>query len=621
MTIVQLDKSTIEQIAAGEVIESPVSIVKELVENSIDAKAQNIVVEIKNGGKNYIRVTDDGLGIDKKEIELAFKPHATSKISNFDDLYKLFTLGFRGEALSSIVACADLSLISKTKEDKVGSKVSFINNEIVEKKSIATNEGTSIEVFNLFKNLPVRRKFLASDISEANKISRLVHALALGYDYVSFKFIKDERLVFQTVKNQSLKDKILNLLDDNLKNNLIRLDFSNDLYEVKGYISDSNYYRGNRSLQYIFVNNRLIENTNISRAIESSFKSLIPNNRYPAFFISIKTDAKNIDVNIHPNKKEINFSYQGELIDLLKSKTNELLYNNSKINSIQIKNDKKKEINFYNDYADDYSQILNFYNKINDNDEFKIKEDNEKDYDNNSDNKTDDEINFFENKHNEDDLKNYNKENYNQLNFVKENNEYSKKEVKKKDSLDLNMLKYKTSIFKVYSLFSYDDKIIILNHRRAEQKIKFEEYIKDFNKEDISSQDLLEPHIMKINVNDYGKFLEKKDLFKKIGFSIDDFSQDRLVVRSVPIIFENPETIDLFYDLLDIDLENKEIFYKKISKLINKFSFRKGDKIDENEANELLEKLNEYENPFKTYEGKSTMIMLEESELEKYFER
>lgn len=621
MTIVQLDKSTIEQIAAGEVIESPVSIVKELVENSIDAKAQNIVVEIKNGGKNYIRVTDDGLGIDKKEIELAFKPHATSKISNFDDLYKLFTLGFRGEALSSIVACADLSLISKTKEDKVGSKVSYINNEIVEKKSIATNEGTSIEVFNLFKNLPVRRKFLASDISEANKISRLVHALALGYDYVSFKFIKDERLVFQTVKNQSLKDKILNLLDDNLKNNLIRLDFSNDLYEVKGYISDSNYYRGNRSLQYIFVNNRLIENTNISRAIESSFKSLIPNNRYPAFFISIKTDAKNIDVNIHPNKKEINFSYQGELIDLLKSKTNELLYNNSKINSIQIKNDKKKEINFYDDYADDYSQILNFYNKINDNDEFKIKEDNEKDYDNNSDNKTDDEINFFENKHNEDDLKNYNKENYNQLNFVKENNEYSKKEVKKKDSLDLNMLKYKTSIFKVYSLFSYDDKIIILNHRRAEQKIKFEEYIKDFNKEDIRSQDLLEPHIMKINVNDYGKFLEKKDLFKKIGFSIDDFSQDRLVVRSVPIIFENPETIDLFYDLLDIDLENKEIFYKKISKLINKFSFRKGDKIDENEANELLEKLNEYENPFKTYEGKSTMIMLEESELEKYFER
>ena len=484
MSIVQLDKSTIEQIAAGEVIESPVSIVKELVENSIDAKSENIVVEIKNGGKNYIRVTDDGLGIDKDEVELAFKPHATSKITNFDDLYKLFTLGFRGEALSSIVACADLSLISKTKDNMVGSKVSYLNNEMTEKKSIATNEGTSIEVFNLFKNLPVRRKFLSSDISEGNKISRLIHALALGYDNISFKFIKDERLIFQTVKKQSLKDKILSLLDDNLKDSLIKLDFSNDLYEVKGYISDSNYYRGNRSLQYIFVNNRLVENIDISRAIESSFKSLIPNNRYPAFFISIKTDAKNIDVNIHPNKKEINFSYQEDLIDLLKTKTNELLYDNSKIDSIYVDKKEKDQPNFYEDFSDDYSQILNFYNEINDNQEFKIKEENEKDYkkDTISEEKTklnNSEINFFENNDYQE-----KQESHEQLNFSDKKEEDNNN--KRKDFLDFNILKYKTSIFKAYSLFAYDNKIIILNHRRAEQKIKFEEYIEKFNNEDIS---------------------------------------------------------------------------------------------------------------------------------------
>ncbi|MDU2376341.1 DNA mismatch repair endonuclease MutL, partial [Anaerococcus vaginalis] len=300
MKIIELDKKTIEKIAAGEVIESPVSIVKELVENSIDANAKNIVVEIKNGGKSYIRVTDDGIGIDEDDFKRAFKRHATSKIKDFSDLYDLFTLGFRGEALSSIVACANIKAISKTKNQNLGKELIFENGNIKSYNSIATNMGTSIEVYDLFSNLPVRRKFLSSDINESNKIAKIMQALALGYNDVSFKFIKDNRLIFHTLKNQDMDNKIIELLDENLKDYLIKIEIQNSLYKINGFISKANYYRGNRSFQYIFVNNRLIENESISKSIENEYRTLIPNQRFPAFFIFIETNSNNIDVNIHP---------------------------------------------------------------------------------------------------------------------------------------------------------------------------------------------------------------------------------------------------------------------------------------------------------------------------------
>ena len=604
MKIIELDKNTIEKIAAGEVIESPVSIVKELVENSIDAGAKNIIVEIKNGGKSYIRVTDDGIGIEEDDFKKAFKRHATSKIKDFSDLYDLFTLGFRGEALSSILACANVKAISKTENQEIGKEIIFQNGNMISFNSIATDIGTSIDVYDLFLDLPVRRKFLGSDINESNKISKIILALALGYDKVSFKFIKDNRLVFQTLIDEDLENKIYKLLDENLKDNLIELNIENSLYRVKGYISKANYYRGNRSMEYIFVNNRLIENENISRAIENEYKSLIPSQRFPGFFIFIETKASNIDVNIHPNKKEIKFTYENELINLLRESTSEKLYENSSIKELKVNDNKKKELNFY----DDYNEILNTYNKVNEE---------ENSYD----------ISYEIEKKDTENKEIQNRENdfFNgiELNFVEDKIPQNTlvKEETKSNKVDISNLSYICSIFNRYSLFTYNDKILILDHRRADQRIKFDQYMKNFKSDSISSQQLLEQKIIKVSLEEYNKYIQKKDLFIKMGFDIEEFSFDKLVIRSVPLVFENPENNDFFYDLLDIDLEDEEYFKEKIGKLINKNIFRKGDTINKSEALASIEKLNSCDNPYKTYDGKNTLIMIEENELEKYFDR
>ena len=601
MKIIELDDKTIEQIAAGEVIESPVSIIKELVENSIDAKAKNIIVEIKNGGKSYIRVTDDGIGIDEDDFERAFKRHATSKIKDFSDLYRIFSLGFRGEALSSIISCADVKAVSKTKNQDIGKKLEYKNGKLESIRSIATNKGTSIEVFNLFSNLPVRRKFLGSDINESNKISKIIQALALGYDNISFKFIKDNRLVFQTLESDSLKDRIFKLIDDNLKDNLIKIRSKNSLYDISGYISSTNYYRGNRSFQYIFVNNRLIENINITKTVENNYKSLIPNQRFPVFFLFIATNTSNIDVNIHPNKKEIKFTYEDSLLELLDDDISKFLHDNSDFKKVKVPEEDKKELNFY----DDYTEVLNLYNKVNEE-----KNSYEQEFhDDISYNNVDD--NFFE---------------VEELNFIEEKDdeklEYKNIEKnKKKQLINIKNLLYKTSIFNRYSLFINSDKIILLDHRRADQRIKFDEFIENFNKDKINSQQLLEAKIIKVSLEEYNRYLEKKEIFKKLGFEIDTFSFDKLIIRSVPIVFDNPENLEFFYNLLDIDDSNETLFKEKISSLINKNTFRKGDKIDESEALATLNKLNKSENPYKTYDGKSTIITIEKNELEKYFDR
>lgn len=258
MTIIKLDDKTIEKIAAGEVIEAPISIVKELVENSIDSGADNITVEIKNGGKTYIRVTDNGCGINNDEIELAFSKHATSKIKDFNDLYHIYSLGFRGEALSSIVTVSKVTAISKTKDAEIGVKIIFDNGKI-SKSSIATNTGTSIIVEDLFRDIPVRRKFLKSDIIEANHITKLMYAFAVSYNNISFKYIKNENVEFHTRRFEESKEKISKLFDMSLGENLIDIEASNDIYKIHGCVSNTNYYRGNRSLEYIFINNRFVD--------------------------------------------------------------------------------------------------------------------------------------------------------------------------------------------------------------------------------------------------------------------------------------------------------------------------------------------------------------------------
>ncbi|WP_276885477.1 DNA mismatch repair endonuclease MutL [Anaerococcus lactolyticus] len=587
MAIKKLDKETVEKIAAGEVIESPLSIIKELVENSVDAGSKNITVEIKNGGKTYIRVTDDGSGIAKDDIELAFEKHATSKITKFDDLFKISSLGFRGEALPSIESVSKVVAISKTQDADVGTKLDLSGREKV-KKSIATNKGTSIIVKDLFYNMPARRKFLKSDIAESNKITKLMYAFAIGYKDVSFKYIKDDRIQFQSNTSLDLKFKISDLLDNLLEENLLELKATNTSYRIDGEIGLPTYYRGNRSMQYIFVNDRLIEDEEITKTIERQYIGLIPQGRFPAFFVFIYTDPKNIDVNIHPNKKLVKYTYEDELVELINDSVKNLLKSKQAINSIDIKDNKQNEILDFTDYK----AILDKYSPA----EMLIREE-EKPY-----NSIESNQDFFNDKISIDLYTNEEK--------IREDSFFS----------DIEVPSYKISIFRRYSIFEDKEKIYILDHRKAEEKIKMSEYINDYNSNKISRQLVLNPIKINLNKIDIGRYEQKQDLFNKLGFDIELISDKSVIIREIPIIFDIPENNNFFYEILDFD-DNENILFKNLRKLVKNISFRKGNTINKDEAIELYKKLMKEEDPYRTYDGKPTIITLEDKDLEKYFER
>lgn len=593
MSIIKLDKDTVEKIAAGEVIESPLSIIKELVENSIDAGSRNITVEIKNGGKSYIRVTDDGVGIAREDIDLAFQKHATSKISKFDDLYTIASLGFRGEALPSIASVSKVVAISKTEDSEIGTKLDLSAKEN-KKSSIATNKGTSIIVEDLFYNMPARRKFLKSDMAEANKISRLMYAFAIGYKNISFKYIKDDRVQFQSNPSLDLKLKISDLLDNLLEENLIELHANNSSYKIGGEICLPNYYRGNRSMQYIFVNDRLVEDEEITKIIEDQYQGLIPQGRFPAFFIFIYTDPKNIDVNIHPNKKLVKYSYEDELLELIIDNVKNLLKAKQEIQSINIKENKKDE---FLDFTD-YKAILDKYSPAN----MVVREDEEA-YDNEIEAKN---SNFFDS-NKEFDFK-----------FLKEDEKVNE------DSFveDIEIPTYKTSIFRRYSIFEDQDRVFILDHRKAQEKIKMSEFLKDFKANKVASQLLLEPIRMHLNKIDVERFETKHSLFQRLGFDVELISENSILIREIPMIFNQPENDKFFYEILDLDNNiSDELITSRLRKLVKSLSFRKGHNINKNEAIELYKSLMKEENPYKTYDGNATIISLEDKDLEKYFER
>lgn len=593
MSIIKLDKDTVEKIAAGEVIESPLSIIKELVENSIDAGSRNITVEIKNGGKSYIRVTDDGVGIAREDIDLAFQKHATSKISKFDDLYTIASLGFRGEALPSIASVSKVVAISKTEDSEIGTKLDLSAKEN-KKSSIATNKGTSIIVEDLFYNMPARRKFLKSDMAEANKISRLMYAFAIGYKNISFKYIKDDRVQFQSNPSLDLKLKISDLLDNLLEENLIELHANNSSYKIGGEIGLPNYYRGNRSMQYIFVNDRLVEDEEITKIIEDQYQGLIPQGRFPAFFIFIYTDPKNIDVNIHPNKKLVKYSYEDELLELIIDNVKNLLKAKQEIQSINIKENKKDE---FLDFTD-YKAILDKYSPAN----MVVREDEEA-YDNEIEAKN---SNFFDS-NKEFDFK-----------FLKEDEKVNE------DSFveDIEIPTYKTSIFRRYSIFEDQDRVFILDHRKAQEKIKMSEFLKDFKANKVASQLLLEPIRMHLNKIDVERFETKHSLFQRLGFDVELISENSILIREIPMIFNQPENDKFFYEILDLDNNiSDELITSRLRKLVKSLSFRKGHNINKNEAIELYKSLMKEENPYKTYDGNATIISLEDKDLEKYFER
>ena len=334
----------------------------------------------------------------------------------------------------------------------------------------------------------------------------------------------------------------------------------------------------------------------------------MPNSRYPAFFIFINTNAKNIDVNVHPSKKEIKFVYKSELIELITNICQDSLYENLTAKNLSVKEEKKEELNFYSDYE----EVLNSYNKV-------VKEDNTDSYKREKD--------YFSNKEESIDSSALQNENLSkkQLYFspvVNEEEKYIEHRNDGDEKFKFEDLVYKCSLFNKFSIYQYRNKAILLNHRRADEKIKFESFVEKFKSKDFDSQILLEPIILTLSLNQMEDYLSKEEDFRSLGFDIQSFGEKKIIIRSIPLIFESPEDLSIFYDFLDLDFsENEQIFYNKIANIISKMSFRKGDNINKSEADYLMKNLLKFNNPYKTFKGKNTIIIIAQEEVEKFFER
>lgn len=308
-----LDDITINKIAAGEVVERPSSVLKELVENSIDANSTKISIEIKDGGKESIKIVDNGDGIASSELEKCFLRHATSKIKNVDDLYEIYSLGFRGEAMSSISAVSKLEMITKAKDEPIGTKISLEGGKIVSKDPIGTPNGTTITIKKLFFNTPARKKFLKSTHAETINISDWINKLAIGNPSIQFKYINNGRNMLNTPGDGNLLSAIRSIYGKEVSENLIDVNFESRYFKVNGFISNNNLYRSNKNLQHIYINNRFVKSKVVLNALTEGYKSIIPIGKHAVCFLNVFVDPSKVDVNIHPNKLEVKFEKEHEI--------------------------------------------------------------------------------------------------------------------------------------------------------------------------------------------------------------------------------------------------------------------------------------------------------------------
>lgn len=621
-----LSEDTIQKIAAGEVIERPVSVIKELVENSIDAGSDTIVVEIKNGGKDFISVSDNGSGIEKNEIELAFKRHSTSKLEKFDDLYNISTLGFRGEALASILAVSKLSVSTRTKSEKIGKKIEFRNSKVISESDVAMNVGTKIIIKDLFYNVPVRKKFMKSDQTEANLITTTMYKFAICNTEVSIKYIKDNKTLFETKKNSSIRENIINLFGTSMSNNLIDIDINSRDYKIHGYISNNNLYRANRQMQYIFLNGRFVKSEDIRNTVESNYKSVIPNGRFPLFWLFFEINPKLVDVNVHPNKQKVKISILDEILEELNKKVRFLLQNNSRIANISQSipdDDKYKDLrknyfesdsNLTNYKYDKVSEPTYSYNLFNDNSKLSNLR--------NIRYKDESEDIIRKSETNEDFVVDNKIETQNTL--ITNFNEQIKVEssLKKYEKFDIL-----TVLFKTYILAKdeYDCKVYLFDQHACHERINYEKLTKQMQDKEVVSQNLVFP----INISLTDELMEiyanNKSIFEELGYESDVFSDDSVVIRAVPYLFGNSNAEFLFTDILDTIAKNSndpfDVIESKVIKRSCKMSVKAGDTLSNFEIIKLLEDLFKCEYPLTCPHGRPTFIEMNEKDLEKMFMR
>ena len=637
-----LDQKTIDNIAAGEVIERPASVVKELVENAVDAKANAVTVEIKDGGMTLIRVTDNGIGIPKDQVKTAFLRHATSKIRSVEDLLSVSSLGFRGEALSSISAVAQVELVTKTAESFSGVSYKIYGGEEEAFDDIGAPDGTTFLVKNLFYNTPARRKFLKSATTEAGYVEQMMVHIALSHPEISFKFIHNNKNKIYTSGNGKVKDIIYHIYGRDVAGALIPLEAQNEDVKVTGFVAKPYVSRGNRNYESYFINGRYIKSSIIYKAIEEGYRTFTMKHRYPFVCLDFKIDQELLDVNVHPTKMEIRFRNGREIYELVVDAVRAALLQKDLVQDVLRETPKKKElpktkevkkpepfeVNRRKEEVQKVDQQGQGVQQQVEKQRQAVQQQIEKP--SHPVKKT---LAASESS------KNTKKPTYAGLNYNTQKKEFPQY---KTDELSSNQMtlredpvfsvqarpdrKILGQLFKTYWLIEYEDQLFIMDQHAAHEKVNYERLMKNFKEKEIYSQRLEPPMVVTVSMTEAEALTRYKDAFAGLGFTIESFGGNEYCIREVPANLYGIGERDLFMELLDaVSQENgtldTEVIASKIATMACKMSIKGNQRVSLMEVEHLLDELMKLENPYQCPHGRPTIIKMSKYEIDKKFKR
>jgi DNA mismatch repair protein MutL len=622
MPIQVLDRETINKIAAGEVIERPSSVVKELVENAIDAGATAITVEIKEGGISFIRITDNGCGIKKEELPLAFLSHATSKISSVEDLMNVSSLGFRGEALSSIAAISQIELVTKTSDSFTGSRYVIEGGKEVSLEEVGVPDGTTFIVRNLFYNTPVRRKFLKTAVTEGSYVNALIEHLALSHPDISFRFISNNQNRLHTSGNTNLKDIIYSIYGRDITNNLIEVNASTQDIKISGFIGKPQICRGNRGFENYYINGRYIKSRIVTNALEEAYKGFIMPHNYPFTALHFEITPSILDVNVHPTKMELRFSKNEFVYQFVLDSVKNALRQRELVPEVTVGNTENEKLphpeaqsippskpNLHFQPQKDYTASAKEALPLKPErlpEPFEIKRQEQ-----------------------EKQLVQEEKKIYGQTaEAALESRQLDLFEEKLLDKNKKNSYRIIGQLFSTYWLIEFEDNFYIMDQHAAHEKVLYERLMKIISTRQNDTQMLMPPVVLSLNMREEQVINEYSDVFSRIGYEIEDFGGKEIKVTGIPATLPKMDYKQLLTDIIDTLTEDlsqskkaPELIAERVASMSCKAAVKGNNTLSFAEADELVSELMDAENPYNCPHGRPTLIKMTKYEIEKKFKR
>ncbi len=649
--IKELKQDVIEQIAAGEVVEDPSSVVKELIENSLDAGANKIFVEIEDGGKSLIRITDDGFGMTKDDAALSVKRHATSKLDGISDLFNIKTLGFRGEALAAISSVSMFELVTKTDYAMEGTRVKIEEGEVIT-ESVACPKGTTIVVKDLFYNTPARKKHLRSRKAEASKILDIITKYSLANPLIYFRLSMDGKQVLNSPNTASMLNNIVDIYGNDIAKELLELEHEDDLYKIKGYVSKPSFSRSDKDLMNIFINGRYVRNKTLMDAVYDSYHTLLHKQRYPFAMLHITVDPKKLDVNIHPNKLKIKIEQEGKLYEIVFDAIRETLKNNDILSRQQSPQPEGQETLGDNGHSDetakrikepvrkysvdmDHQSDLASTSTIQESEEQKTQPTVENPNSEKGATEEDDSEDLGERGAASSSPEQAEKDTSGLLDNARHEKEVistvqegmTKNVTSPDDAAKKDIMKILGQIYRTYILIETGNGLTIMDQHAAHERILFDEILNRSRNMDFEKQELLTPVEISFSVRETSAIESNKALLKQFGFDLENFGGGTYVLRKVPVIFGKSRSKEFLTDLISDMISHAKVNsldkmkHEVVSTMACKAAVKAGDELTREQMREIVQDFFALDMSYTCPHGRPILLEITIEELEKRFKR